>query len=147
MAGKNNENIGYIGYIGCVEATKKYNSGEVQKSTKSSYKDYGGGSSSRVTETYKAGEFVDRRSGREGYREEANYKSTYKVNDKAHGVTTEGKEDDDFYERNFYDSENNERRSESFTFSDIGRDEICYDRDMTDSYHYPLDGSEAGSDP
>ncbi|KAK4374522.1 hypothetical protein RND71_005199 [Anisodus tanguticus] len=89
MAGKNNEYIGYIGYIECVEAPKKYNSGEVQKSTKSSYKDYGGGSSSRVIETYKAGEFVDRRSGREGYREEANYKSTHKVNDKVHGVTTE----------------------------------------------------------
>ncbi|OIS96657.1 hypothetical protein A4A49_35372 [Nicotiana attenuata] len=90
MAGKDNENYygGYIGYVE-VEPIKKYDSSEVQKSTKTSYKDYGGGSSSRVTETYRGGDFVDRRSGREGYREEASYKSTYKVNDKAQGVTAE----------------------------------------------------------
>ncbi|KAK4712955.1 hypothetical protein R3W88_018862 [Solanum pinnatisectum] len=91
MAGKNNENVGYVGYVECceAEAPNGYNSDEIHKSTKTSYNDYGGGTSSRVTETYKSGEFVDRRSGREGYREEANYKSTYKVNDKTHGVTTE----------------------------------------------------------
>ncbi|KAK4337558.1 hypothetical protein RND71_042045 [Anisodus tanguticus] len=90
MARKNNKNVYYFTGLECIEeAPKKYNSGEVQKSKKYSYKDYDGGSSSRVTKTCKAGDFLDRRSGREGYREEANYKSTYKVNDKAHGVTTE----------------------------------------------------------
>ncbi|KAG5593922.1 hypothetical protein H5410_035154 [Solanum commersonii] len=90
MARKNNDNvIPCVGLVEFVKAPKGYNSGEIQTSTKTSYKDYGGGSSSRVIETYKSGEFVDRCSGREGYREEANYKSTYKVNDKTHGVTTE----------------------------------------------------------
>ncbi|KAK6783699.1 hypothetical protein RDI58_017153 [Solanum bulbocastanum] len=62
MARKNNDNvIPCVGLVEFFKAPKGYNSGE----------------------------FVDRRSGREGYREEANYKSTYKVNDKTHGVTTE----------------------------------------------------------
>uniref|UniRef100_M1DA20 Uncharacterized protein n=1 Tax=Solanum tuberosum TaxID=4113 RepID=M1DA20_SOLTU len=75
MARKNNDNvIPCVGLVEFVEAPKGYNSGEIQTSTKTSYK---------------SDEFVDRRSGREGYREEANYKSTYKVNDKTHGVTTE----------------------------------------------------------
>ncbi|XP_060171587.1 uncharacterized protein LOC132602818 isoform X2 [Lycium barbarum] len=78
---------GRAGYKGnaTYKSTRKVNdkvhSGEIRKSSCSTYKK-SGGSSSRVTK--KAGVFVDGRSGCEEYREEANYKSSYKVNGKAH---------------------------------------------------------------
>ncbi|CAI9098552.1 OLC1v1035221C1 [Oldenlandia corymbosa var. corymbosa] len=65
-------------------------SSESQKTTKAVCRNTaGGGCSAKFTKTEKAGGFVDKRSGNQGYKQEVSYKSSVKVNDKARGCTTE----------------------------------------------------------
>ena len=86
-----------IGYIGVVTPSSKGSSSkrmvnessEMQSSSRMIYKDNYSGCSSKFTEQHKAEEFVDKHSGRLGYKEELKYTSTNKVNDKVQGYTTE----------------------------------------------------------
>ncbi|KAK7847200.1 hypothetical protein CFP56_007051 [Quercus suber] len=86
-----------IGYIGVVTPSSKGSSSkrmanessEMQSSSRMIYKDNYSGCSSKFTEQHKAEEFVDKHSGRLGYKEELKYTSTNKLNDKVQGYTTE----------------------------------------------------------
>ena len=64
-------------------------SSELESSTKSIHKDDFGRNSSKFSRSYKSEEFVDKSSGRLGYKEEAKYDCTYKCDDKEQGYTHE----------------------------------------------------------
>ncbi|PQM41689.1 uncharacterized protein Pyn_16627 [Prunus yedoensis var. nudiflora] len=93
------KNYEVIGFCGIVEAVPSSNnnrqqmniSNEVQNQVRSSYKDQYGGSSSNSTQSYKAREYVDKRSGHTVYKQEAKYTCNDKFVDKQQGVTTEYK--------------------------------------------------------
>ncbi|RXH83591.1 hypothetical protein DVH24_005844 [Malus domestica] len=84
-------NSSTIGYLKVMPLSKpKLNeSREVQSKARSSYKDEYGGVSSHYTENYKAEQFVDKSTGRLGYKQEAKFTSTEKYVDKELGFTTE----------------------------------------------------------
>lgn len=62
---------------------------ETENTTKTLYKNHGGGCSSKMTQSHKAGEFVDKRNGNKGFKEEVKFKASVKVDDKVEGCTTE----------------------------------------------------------
>ncbi|KAI6680683.1 hypothetical protein NL676_034564 [Syzygium grande] len=62
---------------------------EVERTTRSSYCDGLGGVTTRFDKKHKAEEFVDRTTGRSGFKEQVKYKSTLKVEDKWSGCSDE----------------------------------------------------------
>ena len=74
-----------------VPASKINVSDEVQSQMTSSYNDKYCGTSSNFTKSYKEGDFVDKRSGNSGYKQEVKYTSVDKYVDKTWGYTTEYK--------------------------------------------------------
>lgn len=64
-------------------------SNEMEKTTKASFMDNYGKCSTKIWKSQKAEEFVDNKSGRFGYKEEAKYSSTSKYDDKIGGYSTE----------------------------------------------------------
>ncbi|KAL3746095.1 hypothetical protein ACJRO7_015105 [Eucalyptus globulus] len=61
---------------------------EVERTTRSSHHDgSGGGFATQFDKKHKAEGFVDRTTGRAGFKEEVKYKSTVKVDDKWSGCT------------------------------------------------------------
>ncbi|KAK9931856.1 hypothetical protein M0R45_019112 [Rubus argutus] len=78
----------YCGVITVAPSSKINVSDQVQSEVKSSYNDQYCGVSSNFTKSYNEGDFVDRRSGNVGYKQEAKYTSTDKYVDKAQGCTT-----------------------------------------------------------
>ncbi|PRQ33391.1 hypothetical protein RchiOBHm_Chr5g0057071 [Rosa chinensis] len=62
---------------------------QVEKKVRASYKDEYGGGWSKFTESYKAQEYVDKKTGGMGYKQEAKYTSTDKYVDNEQGYTTE----------------------------------------------------------
>ncbi|KAL2502295.1 uncharacterized protein Fot_36143 [Forsythia ovata] len=62
---------------------------EMENTTKTAIKDYGGGVSTKFSEKHKAGDFFDKRSGSHGFKEEVKYESSVKYDDKIEGYSTE----------------------------------------------------------
>ncbi len=64
-------------------------SNEVERSSRTEYKDKYSGCSNHYSTQHKTEEFVDKRSGRLGFKEEVKFTSTHKVVDKVQDYTTE----------------------------------------------------------
>lgn len=61
----------------------------METAAKSIFKDDQGKFSSQFSKSHKAEEFVDKSTGRLGYKEETKYTKTYKYDDKDQGYTNE----------------------------------------------------------
>ena len=84
--------VGYVelaGSGGSSNKRKVNESSELEKSSRTIYKDKHGAYSEQFTKHHKAEEFVDKHSGTLGFKEQVTYKSTHKVNDEVQGSTTE----------------------------------------------------------
>lgn len=84
--------VGYVelaGSGGSSNKRKVNESSDLEKSSRTIYKDKHSAYSEQFTKHHKAEEFVDKHSGRLGFKEQVTYKSTHKVNDKVQGSTTE----------------------------------------------------------
>ncbi|CAI9782968.1 unnamed protein product [Fraxinus pennsylvanica] len=62
---------------------------ELENTTKTAIKGYGGGVSTKFSKKQKAGDFYDKRSGNHGFKEEMKYESSVKIDDKIGGTSTE----------------------------------------------------------
>lgn len=99
MAPKKSPTYAYSGYCEVVPSNQysssssrgRYlnESSELESSTKSVVKGDNARSSRNFSESYKSEEFVDKSTGRLGYKEEAKYSSTYKYDDVERGYTNE----------------------------------------------------------
>ena len=91
------QNYHYCGYAEVVPASSAGSkrmvneSNEVHSSSRTMYKDNYSGCSNHYSTQHKAEEFVDKHSGRLGFKEEVKFTSTQKVVDKVRDYTTEYK--------------------------------------------------------
>ena len=89
------QNYHYCGYAEVVPASSAGSkrmvneSNEVHSSSRTMYKDNYSGGSNHYSTQHKAEEFVDKHSGRLGFKEEVKFTSTQKVVDKVQDYTTE----------------------------------------------------------
>lgn len=85
----------YSGVIDVVPSSSRKRSSHhtestnVEKKVRASFKDEYGGGWSKFTESYKAQEYVDKKTGGMGYKQEVKYTSADKYVDKEGGYTTE----------------------------------------------------------
>ena len=85
---------------------------EAENTTKTLYKSHGGGGcSSKMTQSHKAGEFVDKRSGNKGFKEEVMCKSSVKFDDKFEGCTTEYEAQVKFKKVTTFNSNNSSKKA------------------------------------
>ncbi|GAA0156339.1 hypothetical protein LIER_38257 [Lithospermum erythrorhizon] len=85
----------------------------------------------RNSQIMKGGEFVDRRSGNNGYREEVRFQTTKRVNDRVQGVTKEYQTEVKFKETTTYHKSNNNNNyynggGSGYNYNNYDDDEYYY---------------------